>query len=203
MIRRTILFLLIIISEPVSASDSLFIKVHFLYGSVPKKEFKDVERKRFGGIHGGHVMIEFGDYHYGFNPSVKLHIFGKKKDFHSCFRAHKVATWAKDTAGNKYTSFIIPVTSEQMEFLQDIHQKYLNSPPYDYAFFGMRCASASYEILAQAGLMKPFGRHRTAIRFFYPKLLRKKLIKISEKRGYERVSHPGSERRRWEKDSFL
>ena len=34
------------------------IQLHFLYGSVPAKGYKESEKKLFGGIKGGHVNIE-------------------------------------------------------------------------------------------------------------------------------------------------
>ncbi|MDJ1468511.1 hypothetical protein QNI19_10730 [Cytophagaceae bacterium DM2B3-1] len=56
-----------------------FIKVHFLYGSKPKKEFKFLEKKWFGGMHGGHVSIETDSVVTGFGPKGKFHVFGNRK----------------------------------------------------------------------------------------------------------------------------
>jgi hypothetical protein len=60
LIRRVGLLLLIIINLPnsITAQDSTAIKIHFLYGSKPAKEYKDVEQKWFGGMYGGHAGIE-------------------------------------------------------------------------------------------------------------------------------------------------
>jgi hypothetical protein len=50
-------FLFLFLSHFLFASDSLFVKVHFVYGSKPKSAFKKIEAKQFGGIHGGHVYL--------------------------------------------------------------------------------------------------------------------------------------------------
>lgn len=72
-------------------NDSLkIIKVHFLYGSKPKKEFRFLEEKWFGGMHGGHVSIETDHEVTGFGPQGKFHIFGNKKKFHSHFSSQKI-----------------------------------------------------------------------------------------------------------------
>ena len=62
-----------------SICNNYFIKVHFLYGSKPKKEYKKTESKWFGGIHGGHVEIEINDTVYGFGPYKKFHYIAHKK----------------------------------------------------------------------------------------------------------------------------
>jgi hypothetical protein len=177
-----------------------YIKVHFLYGSKPKKEHKDTEKPWFGGLHGGHASIETGREVIGFGPAGGFHIFARRKNFKSGFITEDLQRWERDSAGAQYVSVIIPLTPVQYEKLGTIHSSYLEKPPYDYAFFGMRCAAATYDILSQVGIIKPKGKFFKAARYFYPKLLRKKMLKLAKKRGYEVVSHPGKPTRKWEKD---
>jgi len=176
------------------------IKVHFLYGSKPKKAFRLVEKKWFGGIHGGHVSLEVGNEVIGFEPQGKFHVFGHRKNCHSRFDSKPILQWMEDSAGMKYTSIAIPITATQYQQLTEIHQKYRLQTPYDYAFFGMRCAAATYEILSQLDLLPPRNRHRLVVRYFYPKRLRKKLLKIADKRHYAVHRQAGRPTRKWEKE---
>ena len=56
-----ILSLLLLCTAQLFAQDSTMLKVHFLYGSKPKKAFKHMQKKWFGGLIGGHAGIECGD----------------------------------------------------------------------------------------------------------------------------------------------
>src|ERR1700741_2237387 len=75
--------------EPAIANDSTIIKVHFLYGSKPAKQYKDSESKWFGGKLGGHVGIEVDSNRIlNFIPQGEFHWFEKKKDPHSRYAIH-------------------------------------------------------------------------------------------------------------------
>ncbi len=78
-VKRLILLLNFISFVSFAQSDTLFIKVNFLYGSKPLKEFKNSETKHFGGIHGGHVSLELDNLDYSFGTSGTFHIFAHKK----------------------------------------------------------------------------------------------------------------------------
>ena len=84
--------------------------------------------------------------------------------------------------------------------LNSISSRYIAQSPYDYAFIGMRCASASYEILMQAGLTPNHTRIRYCSKYFYPKRLRKYLLKKARLNHWMVTSHTGNERRKWDKD---
>lgn len=185
-----------------SSQDSGFIKVHFLYGSKPKKKYKKTEKPWFGGIHGGHVSIESEGYVYGFLPYESFHLVGKKRadKRHSIFSMESVESWVKDTATLKYTTITIPVSKQQQDSLHNIHQSYLKHPPYDYAFIGMRCASATYDILGQIGIVEWLPNKKNTFKNFYPKLLRKKLLKLAKQRGYKVHRQQGRKTRKWERD---
>ncbi len=208
---RTLLILLLVCTvkteervwAQVSQSDSLqTVKVHFLYGSKPRKEFKFLEKKYFGGLHGGHVSIELGNAVVGFEPHGRFHVFGSQNHFHSQFRAKNILEWMDDSSGMKYTSISIRLTPAQYQHLCAIHESYMQLPPYDYAFIGMRCAAATYEILGQIGIMPQRRRHFMVMRYFYPKLLRKRMLKLAIARNYFVHRKPGRTTRKWEKDSL-
>jgi hypothetical protein len=176
------------------------VTVHFLYGSVPGKGFKDTEPKKFGGKKGGHVTIQTGDSITGFQPKGTCHVVGKKKNANGYFRSEATGKWIKDTVAAKYTSIIIPVSAEQYALVKRTLDNYLQKSPYDYAVFGMRCAAASYDVLEDIGVVKKRSRVGKWASFFYPQLLRRKLLKLADKNDYTVVKHPGSSSRSWEKE---
>ena len=181
---------------------SRVIKVHFLYGSKPHPKHKDKETKWFGGLHGGHVSIEVDNEIVGFVPSGKLHIFARrnKKKLHSGFSQQDLEWFRQDTVSCKYATVHIPVSKEQYEKIRSIHSSYTKSSPYDYAFFGMRCAAATYEILGQLDVVKDKSVCGNILSHFYPKPLRRKVFKLAKKKDWVVTSQPGRKTRIWEKD---
>ncbi len=173
------------------ASDTTFLKVHFLYGSRPLKAYQDTETKWFGGVLGGHVGIE-GDSNkiINFLPSGSFHVFKKESDRHSTYAVHNENSFYAILGGDpdsvKKAIIYIPVTTQQKQQFDSIAAAYLAQTPYDYALFGMRCGAASYEILGQLAIVKSYPRKKTAKKIFYPRKLRKK---ITQKSGEQWLDH--------------
>lgn len=176
------------------------IKVHFLYGSKPRKEYKFLEKKHFGGLHGGHVSLEVGNEVIGFEPCGKFHVFGSRRQFHSQFRSKPILQWMDDSSGMQYTSVVIRLTPTQYAHLEAIHEQYLKLSPYDYAFIGVRCAAATYDVLSQIGIVPRHNRHWMVMRYFYPKLLRRQFLKLARERNYPVTRQAGRSTRKWEKE---
>jgi len=177
------------------------IAVHFLYGSVPAKGFEGKEKKTFGGKKGGHVTIEADNKIIGFQPKGTCHIFGESgKHANGYFRADDKDKWVQDTVSRKYTSVIIPLSDTQYTKLQQVYTAYLQKRPYDYAVFGMRCAAATYDILEKAGIVKKRSRFGKWTSFFYPQLLRRRMLRLAEKNNYAVVRHDGRKSRSWERE---
>jgi hypothetical protein len=176
------------------------ITVHFLYGSKPAKGYKNSETKWFGGIKGGHVTIESGDSIVGFHPGGKCHIFSKKKKANGYFSNEQNLNWVKDTVTLKYTSVIIPLSEENYKRVKNTLNSYLQKSPYDYAFFGMRCAAAAYDVLEETGIVKKRSRLGKLGAFFYPQLLRRRLLKIAGVKNYTVIRKKGKVSRNWEKE---
>jgi hypothetical protein len=181
------------------------IKVHFLYGSKPKKQHRETEGKWFGGRLGGHVGIEVGeDSILNFLPMGKFHWIGKRHDRHSQFRIHSNVNFYKifATPGPvKKAVVYIPVSTQQRKILDSVSSEYLSKTPYDYAFLGMRCGAASYDILGQIGVVKEHGRRSTSVRIFYPRKLRRKVFHLASKHEWKVELEKGSGRRKWERDA--
>lgn len=176
------------------------ILIHFLYGSRPAKGYRDTEKKYFGGIKGGHVNIEAKGHVLDFMKG-NCPLFPNKKKPSGGFRLRNSVYW--DTAGSKWATIVVPVSPAQMKMIDSLFHTYSQSTPYDYAIFGMRCAAASYDVLSKAGLFKELPEKKDIGKYFYPKLLRKKLFKWAEKNGYTILKHAGRGSRKWENDKGL
>lgn len=183
------------------AGDSLVVKLHFVYGSKPRRALKSVEKNYFGGIHGGHVYMEIGHDLFSFGRRKgQWHIFSHKRRVVGCYRLDSNLVWCGDTGRLKITSITIPVTAVQMQQFKSLEQQYLKASPYDYAFFGMRCAAAAYDVLSSAGICRKRSRAGIIAKNFYPKRLRLKLLKRAEKEHWQVERREGRPSRRWEKD---
>lgn len=183
------------------AQDSTFIKVHFLYGSKPAKGYKKTESKYFGGIMGGHVVVEIGDSIYGFSPAQPIsRVFAKKSFSNGNFHLEKGYTFYYDTLHQKLLSIKIPVSKSEFSVIRKHAIKYLNQTPFDYALFGMRCASTAHDLLAQAGIFKARNKSGYILKTFYPRKLRKRLLDLALEKKYEITYQVGRKERKWEKD---
>jgi hypothetical protein len=208
-----------------TASPPYTIRILCLYGSVPAKGYWQVEPLHgprnminlVAKLHGGHVGIEyapdkvlsFQPLTYG-GPAASGHFVPnlKKRNFNSWFRVYSVdRMW--NCLGNRYNNidslrravFVIPVTAAQRQILDSLVKKYTTQTPYDYAFFGMRCASSSYDVLQTAGILPKqdmtWYNVFTTQEFRY--LLYQEYLRNKDK-GWELFTSKGSVSRKWEKD---
>ncbi len=186
-------------------SDSLSIKVHFLHGSKPKFKFRHEEDRWFGGILGGHAGVEYEpDQIISFLPKARFHVFAHPRLINSKFSLHDTVSFHEILGGNygsvKKTIITIRISAQQKASLDSIVALYKARSPYDYAFFGMRCGAATYDLLARAGIQEPYSFTKTWSRFFYPRKTRRKLERLAASKGYAVTKMPGSTKRIWEKD---
>ena len=181
-------------------SDSTYtIKINFLYGSRPAKGYHQQESKRFGGIKGGHVNIEAGGRVLDFTPGNNP-LFPHNKKPSGGFSINQSVSWDGD---DKWKSIIVPISGEQYMELQKLFDSVAAKTPYDYAIFGMRCAAASYDVLSKIGLFKEYPNTKNVATHFYPKLLRKKVLKWADQNNYTVISNEGRSTRKWESDKGL
>lgn len=181
------------------------IKVHFLYGSKPARGYESVEKPWFGGKLGGHVGIEVNHNQVvSFLPKGEYHVFPKDYERHSVFitttRKHFWETFGGNSEDMKKVTIHIPVTEEQFMKLDSIHQAYMENTPYDYAFFGMRCGAATYELLSQIDILAVKKLKKVSNKIFYPRRLRKQLLALAKENGWKIEKEKGTERRKWEED---
>lgn len=167
-------------------------------------KFKDSETRWFGGVHGGHVGIEVEKNQiFNFIPNGDFHIFNHERQrnskfvFHDSIEFWKIFGVVKNV---KKASIIIPITKTQKQDLEKIVYEYSNKTPYDYAFFGMRCGAATYDLLSKIGILKKVSNNNLIFKVFYPKRLRKMLFKLSLKKKWVVLKKNGSTQRIWEKD---
>lgn len=176
------------------------IRVCFLYGSKPKRAFSATEHKDFGGLHGGHVSIQYHDTDYGFEPTgLPVHVFPRRQR-RSAFVKQELYGQARYSHQSKTATFVIPVTLRQLAILDSLHAEYCKKTPYDYAFFGMRCAAATRHLLGQIGVLEPCSKFESVCSNFYPKPLRRRVFKLAAKKGYDVIQTTGKTSRVWEKD---
>ncbi|CAN5897662.1 hypothetical protein BH11BAC7_BH11BAC7_30950 [soil metagenome] len=181
-------------------SSQKFITVHFLYGSKPACGYKATEKKLFGGIHGGHVSIQVDSTIFSFRPKTGWHIISRHHKIEGGYIEEPATTWAKDTSDKKYTSIRIPVSDTQYAALTTLEQCYRDTCPYDYAFLGMRCASACADVLSHLGIVKQRSNFGLIRKNFYPKRLRRKLLRYAKKNELEVIRKEGKRSRNWERD---
>lgn len=182
------------------SSNQKSITVHFLYGSKPAKGNEATEKKLFGQLHGGHVSIQIDTEIFSFGFNTEWHVFAHHRNIVGVYHLERVDEWMKDTADKKYTSIQIPLSDSQFTILKNIEAKYLAKSPYDYAFFGMRCAAAAGDLLSELGILKKRSNLGDIIKYFYPKRLRKKLLSYAKKNNLKVTRKQGKKSRRWEKD---
>jgi hypothetical protein len=199
--------LLSILTVPVlkANSDSVDIRVHFLHGSKPKKKFRFEEDRWFGGVLGGHAGIEYeSNKVLNFQPRSRFHIFHKKGIINSRFSVHDTVSFYEILGGkhyeNKKTIITIRISAKQKLKLDSIVKAYTVRSPYDYAFFGMRCGAAAYDVLAQIGVVYKYSYSKTWRKIFYPKKLRRKLEWFAKTCGFKVRKVAGSNKRIWEED---
>lgn len=187
-----------------SAHSQDSIKVQFIYGSRPLKQYKDEEKKWFGGISGGHVGLEAdsGKF-FSFEKSGRNKIFNGKKD-NSVYKIESgeefwnVMKTKEDSI--KTTTIVIPITRQQKQKFDSITSAYAKQVPYCYAVFGMRCGASTYDILSQIGILPQYSQFKTYMKIFYPRRLRKRLLEKAETNNWMTVQKGGTLKRKWERD---
>lgn len=189
----------------IAQSDSVFINVHFLHGSKPKFKFRHEEDRWFGGILGGHAGIEYEpDHIINFVPKARFHVFAHPRLINSKFSVHDTLSFYEilggDYASVKKTMITLKISKQQKAKLDSVVDAYKARSPYDYAFFGMRCGAAAYDLLAQAGIQPLYSFAKTWTKFFYPRKTRRRLERLAGSTGYLVRKIPGSTKRIWEKD---
>lgn len=147
------------------AQDSSFVTVHVIYGSKPKASG---EGKWFGGKPGGHVGLEIAPNEVlHFNPGGKVRAFARKSShgtFHLASKEGFYCTFGCDSV--KKMAVRIPITAEGKQHIDSVSAVYLKEAPYDYAFFGMRCAAACYHFIS-IGQAYPEIRTSKMVRKFF------------------------------------
>jgi hypothetical protein len=204
-VRITLLLLLSLFSSHTFSQETPFLKVHFLYGSKPKREYKSSERKWFGGVLGGHAGIESQpDEIINFMRGNDFHWFAHRKNKQSRYAVHSEKRFYSMFRGTpdsvKRAIIYIPVTEEQMKKFDSLAAIYLMNTPYDYAFIGMRCGSATYDLLAKIGVLKQFGYRKTYWKIFYPRRVRKRILRMATANNWRVEMTEGTVRRKWERD---
>lgn len=172
---------------------------YFIYGSKPAASN---ENKWFGGKLGGHVGLGVSaDSIYHFNPGGKVKAFGSKSPkgrWNRSTEADFLCTFGCDS--NKILKIYIPVTHEKWLEVIETGEYFLANSPYPYAFFGMRCTAACYHLLSVASITETASKSRMIRKNFYPRKLRKRLLKQAKENNWKTVLTEGRTSRKWDHD---
>lgn len=182
------------------AQEPHLLKVFFRYGSIPEIGYEYVEYEEVGGLQGGHVSLGLDSLEIGFTNIKTIHVFPKKEKPNGIFYWEYLKDFEDQVTDKKYITFIVPITGEQYIRLRTILLAYIAEPPYDYAVFGMRCASATYDVLSLIDLFEPKTRVRNIISNFYPRRFRRKMFELARKNGYTVIRVKGRKTRIWDED---
>jgi len=133
-----------------------------------------------------------------------FHVFSSKENKHSSYilstQSGFNSIFGGDSDKVKTLTILIPVSEQQLCKLDSITKVYLNQTPYDYALFGMRCGAATYEILSQLDIVPKYSHTKISRKIFYPKILRKQLLRKAEENDWQMTRQQGTNRRIWETD---
>lgn len=182
-----------------SYSQNTVVTALFIYGSKP---ITASERKWFGGKLGGHVGLEVGtDSVFHFNPSGAVKVFGDNETPGSWILSDKsqfLCTFGCDS--NKVLAIEIPVDSLTLTSIRKQALIFLDQSPYPYAFFGMRCTSSCYHLLSMGGILQQKSKSAMIRKNFYPRKLRKRLLKMARKNNWKICRTEGRSTRKWDHD---
>lgn len=194
MIKGFFLAVILCLSSKILAQDS--IKLLFVYGSRPIEKHEDAW---FGGIHGGHVSVSYLEGYVSFVPNDDVQIF-RKNTINSKFTIEYGDQFVFDTSDSRYLIISIPTDSANRSQLDSVIRRYLNKSPYPYAFFGMRCASAAADLLQVSSILPATNASSLWRQYFYPRKLRRQLIKLARQNAWPMIYRSGRTSRRWESD---
>jgi hypothetical protein len=197
-----LLLFLLILSGGISGNpgDGHWIKVHFLHGSKPKHAFRHTEPKYLGGLHGGHVSIQFDSVDVGFETNGRVHLLPHPHHPDGLFKVKLVKGADPYPDSARLTTVHILLPDSTYDRMKRLLYDYAAHTPYDYAFLGMRCASATQDILARLQVLPKKRRMNNILTTFYPRKLRRRVLKMAADKNYRVVRRDGRRSRIWEKD---
>lgn len=171
------------------------IHVRIFHGSVAKP-FTGIPYRELGGLFGGHVAVQIYDRVYGFYYADRnnIHIFPNKANKSSIFQNQSLQEWEEIVKNKKETIISIAATEEEKQQMIAFYQRNIESPEWDYSFWGERCASNCHRLLVQ------FNKITSGYQFlksFYPGQLISTLKREAKNRGYLVRTKSGDSRRIW------
>lgn len=172
--------------------------VHIIYGSKPKTKS---EPHWFGGKLGGHIGLQTSTNRImHFVPGGHVNGFNAFSDtgrFLNSSITNFYRTFPKTQF--KIARVYIPVTVSQRDSVLEKCRKYFNKPPYPYALFGMRCASACYDLLSP-DITPELKQRKMTWKFIKPRDFRKYLFQLAETNNWKIERESGSLTRKWDHD---
>jgi len=199
----TCLFLQPITNQNQRIMESSFIYINYKYGSIPAKGYEKTEEKRAGGLAGGHVTCTIDQTVYGFTDEGSgedTHIIPSTNHPNGYWQVETITDWNAKMVGEKYMVIPVLITKQQKTDLFKLLNQYIKKAPYDYAFFGIRCASAMHDLLGDAKIIPHVAFGIVWIKYFYPSSFGKYMKSLAKKKGWQIQYYTGRKSRIW--DSF-
>lgn len=199
--QRLLVFILLLAPVISRAQDTgKFAQVHIIHGSRPRYQYQETEPRLLGGMFGGHVVMQLDSHIYGFLfTHYRFHLFPSEKRSIGMFQDQPAGKWHQWVKDDRVTTITIPVSASQFRAMDSTYKDYIKAAPYDYAFIGMRCAASCYKMLADAGILNPVTEKQSVWKAFYPRPVRKYLVRLARTKGWEIDITEGSPRRKWER----
>jgi hypothetical protein len=171
------------------------IHVRIFHGSFTKP-FSGDKHRELGGLFGGHVAVQIYDRVYGFYYADRnnIHIFPNPTHKSAIFQNQSLQEWEDIVKHKKETIISIPATEEEKQQMLAFYQRNLETPQWDYSFWGERCASNCHRLLTDFNKVSGGSRFLKA---FYPGQLIYTLKREAKNRGYLVRTKPGDPRRIW------
>lgn len=171
------------------------IYVRIFHGSIAKP-FSGNSKEAMDNSLWGHVAIQIDERVYGFYFADRknIHLFPQPNNKSSVFQNQSLAEWEALVAEKKETVISIPVNQAEKQRMLQFYERNLIAPEWDYSFWGERCASNCFRLLAAHGKVSPGSRFLKA---FLPLQLLYTLRREAKKRNYAIRTKAGDPRRFW------
>src|SRR6218665_325152 len=134
-LRAACIFAIFFYYASSAASDSVTIRVHFLHGSKPKRQFRHEEDRWFGGVLGGHAGIEYEPNRIlNFQPRSRFHVYAHPRLINSKFSIHDTLSFYEILGGRydsvKKTVVSLRISARQKQRLDSVAGAYQQRCPY-------------------------------------------------------------------------
>ena len=165
------------------------IKIHFIHGSTRKNKYSRKSSRLFG-IFGGHVLVQVEDTVYSFSYKDKMNrIWPRTVNKNGKFKIEHYPDWIEKVSWEKRTTITTLVNPDQLQRMHNLIEQYKTELPFDYAFFGERCCSIHFKLLATAEIIKDsklrllISAIPTFYIYYFKRLMKSPVLQVERVKG--------------------